>query len=113
MTLTAEQILNASDCPMERVHVPEWNGDVLVRSMTCAQLDEWIRAQDGKSTADADVKASFLVATICDDNGAPLFTLDQVGALNEKNGSVLTRLYLKARKLNPISDDDIEDEVGK
>jgi hypothetical protein len=112
-SLNAEQILESDDCALERVHVPEWNGDVYIRTMSGEQLDTWIRSSDGKNTGDAGVKASFLVGTLCDQLGAPLFEISQLEALNRKSGSAITRLYLKARKLNPISDEDLEAEIKK
>ena len=39
MTLTKDQILEANDLQSESVTVPEWGGDVLVRTMTGADRD--------------------------------------------------------------------------
>ena len=39
--LTREQILKADDMTTERVPVPEWGGEVLVKSLTGRQRDEF------------------------------------------------------------------------
>ena len=39
--LTKEQMLAADDIKSERVEVPEWGGDVMVRGLTGTQRDAW------------------------------------------------------------------------
>ncbi len=39
--LTGEEILGADDLPTEVVPVPEWDGTVIVRTLTGAERDHW------------------------------------------------------------------------
>ena len=52
MLLTRDKILSADDIRSERVKVPEWGGEVIVREMTGAERDEWegsvVRREEGE-----------------------------------------------------------------
>jgi len=113
--LTAEQILKADDLS-ERVEVdvPEWGGSVYVQIMSGSARDRWelttAKALDKPGTA--NVRAGLCVATICDEKGKRLFSDGQVAALGAKSSAALDRVYAVAKKLNKISDEDIETLEG-
>ena len=41
MLLSKDQILSADDIQSQRVPVPEWGGEVMVRGLTGSQRDQW------------------------------------------------------------------------
>ncbi len=110
--LTAEQILKAADtCNPVKVPVPEWGGDVYVRVMTGAERDRWEIATSNalEKPGQANIRAGLCAAAICDESGKRLFTDNQAAALGGKSGVALDRVYDVARKLNKVSDGDIEE----
>jgi hypothetical protein len=111
MILTKEQILSSTDCRMEKVSVPEWGGDVMVRTMTCRDRDLW-EAETVKAHKSGDIKpdytARFISKVVCDENGALLFSLKDIEGLAQKSGAVIQRLYKVALKLNTVTAEEIE-----
>jgi hypothetical protein len=111
--LTAEQILAAQDAGLLKVAVPEWNGEVYVRVMSVGERDSYERMWLGKrDTGIENFRTEYLARVLCDEKGALLFTRDQVGALANKNGAVMSRLFDAAMKHNNMTEGDVE-QLGK
>jgi hypothetical protein len=111
--LTAEQILAAQDAGLSKVAVPEWNGEVYVRVMSVGERDSYERMWLGKrDTGIENFRTEYLARVLCDEKGALLFTRDQVGALANKNGAVMSRLFDAAMKHNNMTEGDVE-TLGK
>ena len=120
--LTKEAILAADDLPRERVNVPEWpegghDGEVCVRTMSGVERDHFEQAvSDARGTRNhvdfAGLKALLVVLTVCDDQGQPLFCVDDAGALNAKSAAAIERLYKIAARLNALLPEDAEELVG-
>ncbi|MCP5017110.1 MAG: hypothetical protein GY938_17840 [Ketobacter sp.] len=112
MMLTAEQILKADDrAELVKVDVPEWGGSVNVCVMSGSCRDRWELATAGAvdRPGTANIRASLCAYTTCDEKGKRLFSDGQIAALGEKSSAALDRVFSVARKLNKISDDDIEE----
>lgn len=111
--LSRADILAADDIKKIKISVPEWGGEVLVRTMTGDerdQFEDFCNAKGGKSIA--GVMALLLSMTIADESGHRLFSVDDVGALGKKSAAAISRLYMKSRKLNALTQKDIEDLAG-
>ncbi len=112
MALTSEAILGADDLPREKVPVPEWKGDVWVRTMTGEQRDELeLRALGGPNVAQnlKNIRAWMAAQTICDASGRLLFTVNDIIALGKKNGAALDRVFEKSQELNKLGKEDLEE----
>lgn len=113
--LTAEKILAAqdTDAPI-KVDIPEWGGGAFLRVMSGAERDQWeLIAEAGiRKKTTANVRASLLIATLCDENGKRLFGHGQADALGKKSSIVIDRLFDIAQKLNKLKESDI-DELEK
>lgn len=112
--LTRDAILRADDLPRELVDVPEWGGEVYVRSLTGAERDRFEASmieQRGKSqhVNMANIRAKLASLTICDENGARLFGDEDVKALAGKSAAALNRVFDAARKLSGLADDDVKE----
>ena len=110
--LTKAQILGAADIVTEEVHVPEWDGSVLVRGLTGAQRDEFelsLVEQHGRKQVwhREDVRAKLLVLSIVDEEGNRLFSEGDIQALSQKSASALERLFNVSRRLSGLSDTDV------
>lgn len=107
--LTREQIL-ASKRAREVVSVPEWGGDVIVADMGGTKRDEFERwCLDNKGSNFVGVRATLASYTIIDEEGARLFTPDDVAALGELSAAALQRVYDVATRLNRLSNADAEE----
>lgn len=112
--LTADQILNAEDLVTEDVEVPEWGGTVRVRMMTGAERDAFeasLAQQKGKSvrTNLANLRARLVAKTAVNAEGKRLFTDEQAGVLGQKSAAALDRVFEAARKLNGMTEKDVEE----
>ena len=113
MALNKEAILSADDLKQEVIQVPEWKGEVIIRTMTGEERDafdsEMIR-DDKKSFK--NIRARFLSLIICDEQGNRLFDDKEITQLGKKSAAALDRLFSAGQKLNRLSNDDIEELAG-
>ena len=109
MALTRAQILKAKDYKSEEIQVPEWGDSVFVRSMSGTQRDAFIGyCHDHKDDNDDSATAMLLSLTLCDEDGALLFSQDDIDALNDKDANVLARLAKDAMRINVLQPAGVE-----
>ena len=117
MALNRDAILGAVDVQTEKVDVPEWGGDVIVRGLTGDELDNFqgsIRqfrpTFDGKGMeavlVQDGMRSKLLVKCLVDEAGERLFTDQDASALGAKNGAVIDRLYDVAARLSGLSEEE-------
>lgn len=109
-------ILNASDDGIEQLHVPEWGGDVYLKTMSGFQRDNWeiyftseLEKGNGETV---NIRASLAAACLCNDHGELLFSHKDIAELSKKSGKALDRIYSRCLKMNRITPQDI-DELTK
>ena len=112
--LTREQILQSDDLPRETVQVPEWGGEVQVRTMTGTDRDAFeasmVRGEGKDRKVDlTNMRARLVGLTVIDEGGLRLFTDDEVDLLGAKSGAALDRVFAIAQKLNGLSGADVEE----
>jgi len=100
------QILAASDFEMELVSVPEWGGDVYVRTFSASDRDRF--ESDYLASKTENIRAKLAVMTVCDEERNLLFTQDDIPALGAKSAKALDRIFEVAIRLNGIGKEDIE-----
>jgi len=110
--LSADEILAADDRRYEVVEVPEWNGDVRVRSLTGRERDNFeLSLQDGKKgNTKENFRARLVALCAVDESGKLLFTnKQQVVLLGNKSVSALQRVFDKCNEMNGFSEEDIDE----
>lgn len=114
--LSKQSILQVKDAVIERVSVPEWGGDVYIRSITAAErgLIEAAAATYKESKGkDASFARTFTVKMLamglCDEEGKRLFSDDEVSQLAQKNAKVVSRLAEVAQRLSGFAKEDLEE----
>jgi hypothetical protein len=109
--LTRDQILSADDRPRQTVPVPEWGGDVVIRTMSGAErtrYEEWLlRPREGETFARA--RALLAALTIVDESGNLIFSQADVEQLDAKSCAALDRVFEASMKLNRLRKQDLED----
>jgi len=113
--LTRDQILAASDLKTEIVDVPEWGGQVTVRTMTGAEKDEWEErllagSEEGSRKVTLKrIRATLLALTVVDESGKRLFADSDVERIAGKSAAAIDRVYEAASRLNRLSKQDVEE----
>lgn len=106
MALSRDEILAADDRVVEVVDVPEWGGEVYVRSLTRAEVRPFTETGE-------DLAVGTLVSVaVCDEDGRPLFTEDDVPALEKKSLRALNRVVAKAMEINGLGGEQAEQVLG-
>jgi hypothetical protein len=102
VALSKAAILAANDIKVSApVPVPEWNGEVYIKTLLGTERDQFEDAISDKKTR--RTQEMLLVMTLCDENGKRLFDDKDVEALAEKSSLVTARLFEKAWDLNGFS----------
>jgi hypothetical protein len=112
--LGKQAILDVDDAAFDTVNVPEWGGDIRLRTMTGKDRDAF-EISFSKALADGkaqNMRAALLVRCICDDAGTLIFSKSDATALGTKSAAALDPLFTAARKLNKMTEEDIADLEG-
>ena len=111
--LTKKQILQADDLKRELVSVPNWGGDVYVRTMTGTERDTFEQSiVEGKGKVNlTNFRAKLCALTIADETGKRLFDDKDIVELGKKSAKALDHIFGIAQKLNGIGTQDVEDLV--
>lgn len=111
--LDKNAILSADDLPRESVSVPEWGGEVYVRSLMAYEKDKFDRDQQRRNeNGDSldGLRARFAALVIVDEKGDRLFTdAGDITALGKKSGTALDRVLKAAFRLNGVGDAGFDD----
>lgn len=111
MPLTREQIRNRQRHILT-VHVPVWQGDVLLRRLTARQrmqLNADFAAEKLEGERALQYLARLIVETAIDEAQRPLFTRDEVEALIEDDWDALETLANAAMQHNKLNQQIVED----
>ena len=104
--LTKDAILAADDLPRETLRVPEWGGDVYVRTMSGTDRDQFeaslIAKEGAKEGRMENVRARLVALTLCDASGTRLFEDGEIASLGRKSARALDRVFSVAQRLNGI-----------
>lgn len=111
--LTRDQIIAADDRKYETVSCPEWGGDVRLKSISGTQRDAYESSVIAAGSSDKrmnlrNARAKLIILCAVDDNGAQLFTTDDLNALGRKNAAPIDRLFDACRKLAGMSENDVD-----
>lgn len=110
--LNKAAILAAEDLKHEDVDVPAWGGTVRVRVMTGAERDEFRNAiQSDVGVPVGKFSAALLAATLIDETGARLFTMEDIDQLAEKSAEANDKPCAVAMRLNGLGGNAIEAAV--
>ena len=110
MTLTKEQILKTSP-KLKEVEVPEWGGAVFIRPVTLEEQGKLadLGAKHEKSSASTRIKnctLSLLQWTVCDEDGQPIFTAeDLAGLMGKSSASAFLRLQDEVLRFSGLTEE--------
>lgn len=111
--LTKDIICGKQDLEIEKVEVPEWGGDVFIRTLTAAERDQFdtsVYRQEGIKNYD-NLRARYLCLCLCDEHGVRIFDDRDAEKLGTKSGKVMDRLFGIAQRINGMSPADVKEMV--
>jgi len=107
MALSKAAILAAKDTKLsEAIPVPEWGGDVFVKTLSGTERDAFEEAYSEQKMK--SFRARFLVLTLCDDKGQRLFEDSDVAEIGKKSSVVINRLFEESWKHNAFTNEAVE-----
>lgn len=108
--LSKNEILAVDDRQVVSVQVPEWGGEVGVRTLMGSERAVY---EDIIMRQDHGGKLNEAVALFaCDENGKPIFTAADVEALGKKNSVALLRVFRKGVEINRLEPKAMEEAKG-
>lgn len=106
--LSASDILNADDLPIERVELPAWGGHVYIRTLTGKERDFYeMSCLTGKDSMQ-NMRAKLVALTACTEDRKPIFTPEQIKELGKKSCVELDRCFEVAQRINRLRAEDVE-----
>ena len=107
MILSKKDILLVNDTVIKKVHIPEWGGDVYVRSMSGEQRDQFEALIISNRNSVENFRAKLASMTVCDESGNLLFTEADIKELSKKSAAALQRIFVASQKLSRITPGDV------
>lgn len=111
---TILDILATDDAHRETVHVPLWDADIVVFSMTATERAEIERHWSDKKPSEdpCGFRQAVLSKSLKNEDGSPFGTDEQFAQLMHKNASAIEVLFEAACRVNGFSNSDVE-QLGK
>ncbi len=104
--LDRTSILAVDDLRIEPLAIPEWGGEVHVRTLTAGERDRFEQwTHEDKFDR---FRAKLAVLCVCDEKGHRIFTDDDVDAVAGKSTKPLDRITDVAFRLNRFTAADLE-----
>lgn len=114
--LSKNEILTANDLRTVDIPVPEWGGDVRVKTLTGAERDQYeadsVKIKGNRRELVGNLRARLIAMCAVDENGQLLFTRADVLKLGQKSAPALERVFEAAASLNGMTDEDVEELAG-
>lgn len=112
--LGRDAILNADDRKTKLVPVPEWGGEVLIRSLSGKERDDFeasLQVTRGNKTKQniENFRARLLALCIVNEKMERLFVPADIPALGNKSVAALQRVFNACNELSGLSEEDVEE----
>lgn len=111
MILSRDSIIARNDLPRHSVEVIEWGGEVLLRECDLVGLERLEKlVRQAKDDDIANLRASIVQLSLCDEKGNLLFSEDETPLLAQKSAKALTFLATETFRINRLHPTDIEEK---
>lgn len=105
--INKQQIIEAKDCPVEAVDIPEWGGNAYIKTLTGA---ERMSLERDIARDESDALFRVVCATLSDNKGQLIFNYpDEIELLKTKSVKVVQRLFKESLRVNAMRPEDVED----
>jgi hypothetical protein len=100
--LDRKAILAAQDVDTSVVSVPQWGGDVHIKSISVSEAEKIGMMIANDAVGDSSIMAIWVACCACDDKGKLLFTFDDIPALSRKSKAAVQTVYTAISDLNGL-----------
>jgi hypothetical protein len=108
--LSRDAILKVNDLKTEKVKVPEWGGEVIVRTLSAFERVRWEESlTESDKTHPYSGLVKMLSLCLIDEQGNQIFTSEDVEELGKKSISPLLRIQSVALRLNKVDVSSLEE----
>lgn len=113
--MNKQAILDVDDLKTEDIEVPEWGGAVRLRTLTGGERDKFeadSMTMNKKGTPQmnlVNMRARLVALCAVDEGGKRMFSDSEVTRLGSKSALAINRLFDAARKLNGMTEEDVEE----
>jgi len=109
--LSKKDIFDSDDTVTKTINIPEWNGDVIISTMSGFARDRFESSVLGKNGGmnTANIRAKLVAASVVDEKGKLMFTEEDIAKLGKKSCTALDRIFNEAQKLNALGDQEIKE----
>ena len=107
----AESILSNNALKRKEIEIPEWTTQKLyVQELTAGQRAQFEAAyQDNDKDALKNLRVDFVIMTLVDEKGDPVFNESHRASLQNQSAVVLDRIFVAAQAISGMLDDSVED----
>lgn len=115
--LTKNEILQVNDLQeLKELEVEEWGGSIFIGKMNLIdkfRYEERFKLDDNGTPVamdphDPNTVLEYLVLTIKDANGSPMFDLSDMKALASKSAGVLMKIFKECTEFNNVDVEDVK-----
>jgi hypothetical protein len=110
MLLNKQQIRDIDDLPTKVIHVPEWGGDVKLKTMDAHSRIEFEK-RAGKSKTELDTIINLVMFSCVNDDGSFLFEDSDYELLSTKSAKALMRVFHEALPLSTLTEKHLEEKA--
>lgn len=108
--LNRSQILGCNDIKIDKIDVPEWGGEVGIKTLSLRDRDALDCAILNRRGEDyTGIKSLWASRVICDDTGTPLFSDCDLPALSDKSEAVISRIVEYSKRTSGVAPGDVAD----
>ncbi len=111
MTLNKHQIFGCDDMRYSTLDVPEWGGEIRLKTMSFAEQSDYEKLKESKDSAGLIV--GMVVRCAVDEHGKRLFEESDLEELQKKNTQVLVKIFHAALELNSLHEDELKSKAKK
>lgn len=111
-----DKILAAADIPSEKITIPEWNVEILVKGMSAGERLHLQKVSYDQATGQVHMEKMYpdIVVSCCHDpeTGEPIFTDADKDAILSKSSAAVEKIAEVGLRLSGLGKDS-QDEAGK
>jgi hypothetical protein len=110
-------ILAADDLPLQPYKIPEWNFVGMIKPLNGdARFRLSQLVADPKKGENMHLLEAYICEGLADDNGKPIFSIEDRGELAKKNPAIVDRVYraiLEVSKMDSVAEVEAEKKSGR
>lgn len=110
MLLNKQQIKDVNDLPSIIVDMPEWGGEIKVRTMSAKDRIDFEK-KNATSKTELETMINLIMFSCVNEDNSLMFDKDDYDFLASKSAKSLMRIFNEAVKISTLSNDGLENKA--